>query len=312
MIGGYAAKDGSQKVLRVVRSTDGAESWQYLREVFRGEEATHDIDNAMPIQLPSGRILYAYHNHDRTGSDWHYTYFRVSISYSDDGGVSFKYLSTVEEHVLSGVNGLWEPYLRLARDGTLQGYYSAENSAADQDNFMKYSTDGGATWSAWIAVSGGDRSSRDGMTGVAPSDNDGNLLCVFENTENGYFTVDYVLSHDDGYSWGERARLYTPCGADSGKIAGARQVYNVWGTLVASFMTNDDVSLVNNYDGAQMKVVTSVDGAKTWSASVVMGESAHWPGLFNRDPTHFLVLYSSDDLGAVSQLYQLVDWGAGL
>ncbi|KAI0097778.1 glycoside hydrolase family 93 protein [Hypoxylon sp. NC0597] len=303
LIGGYTARDGSQNVLRVVKSTNGGQSWDYLGEVFRGELATHDINNAMPLQLPNGRILYAYRNHDRTGDDWHYTYFRISISYSDDGGKSFKYLSTVEEHVPSGVNGLWEPFLRIARDGSLQCYYSAENNAGDQDNFMKYSTDGGSTWSHWIAVSGGDRTSRDGMVGVAPIDNDGNLIAVFENTESGPFSVDYVISHDDGLSWGERNRLYT---ARNGKLAGAPQVYNVWGTLVASFMTNEDVDGTNGYDGAQMKVITSIDGGKTWSGSVVTGEApSHWPGVFNRDPTHFLALYSRDGLGAVSQLYEL-------
>ncbi|KAI1644005.1 glycoside hydrolase family 93 protein [Daldinia loculata] len=305
LLGGYAARDGTQNVLRVVKSTNGGQSWEHLGEVFRGEIATHDINNAMPLQLPNGRILYAYRNHDRTGDDWHYTYFRISISYSDDGGKTFKYLSTVEEHVPSGVNGLWEPFLRIARDGSLQCYYSAENSGGDQDNFMKYSTDGGATWSHWVAVSGGDKTSRDGMVGVAPIDNNGNLIAVFENTESGVFSVNYVLSHDDGRSWGSRGRLYT---ARNGKLAGAPQVYNVWGTLVASFMTNEDVEGTSGYDGAQMKVITSVDGGKTWSGSVVTGEAAsHWPGVFNRDATHFLALYSKDGLGAVSQLYELKD-----
>ncbi len=136
--------------------------------------------------------------------------------------------------------------------------------------------------------------------------------CVFENTESGAFTIDYVLSHDDGYTWGERGRLYTPAGAPA-KVAGAPQVYNVGGvggTLVASFMTNegDDVPQV---DGSQMKVVTSSDGARTWSnasasATVVGATGSHWPGLFGTDPTHFLALYSLDGLGAVGQLYELV------
>lgn len=112
-----------------------------------------------------------------------------------------------------------------------------------------------------------------------------------------------MISHDDGLSWGERNRLYT---ARNGKLAGAPQVYNVWGTLVASFMTNEDVDGTNGYDGAQMKVITSIDGGKTWSGSVVTGEApSHWPGVFNRDPTHFLALYSRDGVGAVSQLYEL-------
>ncbi|KAI1653908.1 glycoside hydrolase family 93 protein [Daldinia decipiens] len=231
LLGGYAAKDGTQNVLRVVKSTNGSQS----------KIATHDINNAMPLQLPNDRILYANRNHDRTGADWHYTYFRISISYSDDGDKTFKYLSTVEEHVSSGVNGLWEPFLRIARDGSLQCYYSAENSAGDQDNFMKYSKNGSATYA------------------------------VFENTESGVFSV---------------------C--------------NVWGTLVASFMTNEDVEGTSGYDSAQMKVIASVDGGKTWSGSVVTGEAAsHWPGVFNRDARYFSALYSKDGLGDVSQLYEL-------
>lgn len=73
-----------------MQSTNGGGSWQYLGEVFRGELATHDINNAFPLQLPGGRILYAYRNHDRAGADWHYTYFRISVSYSDDGGRTFR------------------------------------------------------------------------------------------------------------------------------------------------------------------------------------------------------------------------------
>lgn len=164
-----------------------------MGEVFRGPTAEHDINNSMPFQLPSGRILYAYRNHDRTGDDWHYTYFRISISYSDDGGKSFKYLSTVAEAVPSGVNGLWEPFLRLAGDGTLQCYYSAENNGGDQDNFMKYSKDGGQTWSNWVAVSGGNVNSRDGMVGVAPIDGSGNLMLVFPFTTSKHYAL---------YFWG--------------------------------------------------------------------------------------------------------------
>ncbi|KAF5518364.1 hypothetical protein CGCA056_v010873 [Colletotrichum aenigma] len=305
LIGGYGATEGDTKIMRVVKSTDGAQSWQHIGEVFRGPVAKHDMDNAFPLQLPSGRILYAYRNHDRTGADLHYTYFRISVSYSDDGGKNFKYLSTVEEHVPSGVNGLWEPFLRIAKDGTLQCYYSAENSADDQDNFMKYSKDGGQTWSSWVKVSGGDLLSRDGMVGVAPIDNNGNLIAVFEHTREGRFNVDYVLSHDDGYSWGERGSLYT---ARDGKLSGAPQVYNVWGTLVASFMTNEDVDVGKGYNNGQMKVITSTDQGKTWSTSVVTGEAeAHWPGVFNLDPTHFLALYSREGLGLVSQKYELVN-----
>ncbi|KAF6826018.1 bnr asp-box repeat domain protein [Colletotrichum plurivorum] len=301
LIGGYGATEGSTKILRVVRSTDGAQSWQRIGEVFRGDVAAHDIDNAFPLQLPGGRVLYAYRDHDRAGGQ--FTRYRITVCYSDDGGRTWKYLSTAVQRAAAGVNGLWEPFLRLAKDGTVQLYYSAENADNDQDNFMKYSKDGGQTWSNSISVSGGDRVSRDGMVGVAPIDNNGNLIAVFEHTRTGGFNVDYVISHDDGHSWSERGSLYT---ARDGKASGAPQVYNVGGTLVASFMTNEDVDPRGGYNFGQMKVVTSVDGGKSWSGSVVTGEAqAHWPGLFNRDATHFLALYSREGQGLVSQLYEL-------
>ncbi|RFU74914.1 glycoside hydrolase family 93 [Trichoderma arundinaceum] len=307
LIAGYTSHESNQSILRLASSSNKGASWQFVGEVYRADSSAHDVDNAMPLQLPSGRIVYAYRNHDRSGNS--YTYYRITLSYSDDGGRSFQFLSTVAEQAATPgtLNGLWEPFLRLARDGSLQCYYSAENNAADQDGFMKRSTDGGLTWSNWIKVSGGDRTSRDGMIGVANIDNSGNLIAVFENTESGPFTIDYVLSHDDGNSWGQRARIYTP---RNGANAGAPQVVNVGGTLVTSFMTNEDVagSGGNGIDGAQMKVVTSTDGGRTWGGSTVTGDAgSHWPGLFTIDQTHFLALYSRDGLGAVSQSYQLTN-----
>ncbi|KAI0114532.1 glycoside hydrolase family 93 protein [Nemania sp. FL0031] len=302
LIAGYAATDGTQHVLRTAKSTDGGQSWYHQGEVYRADKTTHDVDNAFPLQLPSGRILYAYRNHDRPNSQ--YTYYRITISYSDDGGVTFKYLSTVDQRAASGVNGLWEPFLRVANDGSLQCYYSAENSANDQDGLMRQSFDGGLTWSSPITISGSGVTSRDGMIGVAKIDNNGNLMAVFENTESGFFSIDYVRSHDDGKSWGERGRLYTA--ANNGEAI-APQISNVGGTLVTSFMTDESIG-DTGADGGQMKVVTSTNGGNSWSSSVVTGEVAsHWPGLFTRDSTHFLALYSKDGLGAVSQLYQLAN-----
>ncbi|KAI3327224.1 glycoside hydrolase family 93 protein [Xylariaceae sp. AK1471] len=302
LIAGYAATDGTQHVLRTARSTDGGQSWNYQGEVYRADKTTHDLDNAFPLQLPSGRILYAYRNHDRPSSQ--YTYYRITVSYSDDGGKTFRYLSTVAQRAASGINGLWEPFLRVANDGSLQCYYSAENSATDQDGLMRQSSDGGLTWSSPITISGAGLTSRDGMIGVAKIDGNGNLMAVFENTEDVRFSIDYVRSHDDGRSWGERGRLYTA--ANNGQAI-APQICNVGGTLVASFMTDESVGATGP-DGAQMKVVTSTNGGNSWSGSVVTGEVAsHWPGLFARDSTHFLALYSKDGLGAVSQLYQLAN-----
>ncbi|KAK3395097.1 glycoside hydrolase family 93 protein [Podospora didyma] len=318
IIAGYAAQDGRDHVLRVARSTDGAKSWQPLGEVWRADSAARDIDNAMPLKLPnSPRILYAFRNHDRIPSTGEYTHYRITVCYSEDGGRTWQFLSQVADRDANrnpgANNGLWEPFLRMAKDrSTVQVFYSSENNAHDQDNLMKYSRDGGKTWHGPIMVSGGDKSSaRDGMTGVAEIDAQGNLICVFETTESGHFSINSVISHDDGYSWGSRARVYT---AADNKNAGAPQVINVSGGLVASFMTNEAAPSLPEVDGGQMKVVTSIDGGRNWSsfgagcsvaAMVTADTGAHWPGLYALDGNRFLALYSRDGLGAVSQLYRL-------
>ncbi|OAQ96788.1 hypothetical protein LLEC1_02831 [Akanthomyces lecanii] len=224
LLGGYAAGDGSNKVLRVTKSTNEGASWKVIGTVDSQPYASHDLDNAFPLQLPGGRIVFAFRNHDLDSNKMP-TYFRLTVCYSDDGGVDWRYLSQIDERATNGVNGLWEPFLRNARDGSLQAYYSSENSGGDQDNLMRISRDGGKTWSGPRPVSGVDRDgTRDGMTGVA---------------EAGYFTVDAVYSDDDdGLTWqqGNRQRIYT---AASRRGAGAPSVINIGGTLVVDFMTNE-------------------------------------------------------------------------
>jgi hypothetical protein len=148
---------------------------------------------------------------------------------------------------------------------------------------------------------------------------------VFENTElhnPGGFTVGAVLSNDDGRTWHSRFQLYQP--PSNTQSAGAPQVYNVWGVLVVSFMTNEDHNLGTGkkstqykrlsssdklqpgYDGGDVKVITSNTAGTDWSPSFTVGPSpAHWPGIFNLDPTHFLALYGHDGWGPTSQIWSI-------
>lgn len=182
LIAGYTTQEqsGAVNVLKTARSTDNGRSWQQLGEVSRRPVTESDLDNPMPVQLPNGRVLYVFRNHDREGqgSNTRYKWFRITMTYSDDGGKTFQYLSTVEERgaVPGTRNGLWEPYLRVAQDGSVQCYYTSENSPVDHDGLMKHSRDGGRTWSFPILVSGAAITSGDGMLGVAPLDNKGSLM----------------------------------------------------------------------------------------------------------------------------------------
>lgn len=344
---GYAVREGFTKILRAYRSTDGGGSWQRLGDVERGDNRTRELDNAFPLVLPAGfpgtegvvgaggwntsnstgngngteedqhrhpgRILYAYRNHDRSpnntlGVPDNYTFYRLTVSASDDGGRSWAVLSHIDTRAANNgsasLNGLWEPFLRVAADGvTLQAYYSAENDAGDQDSLMRESRDGGRTWGLKRVVSGAERvRSRDGMVGVARLGGGGHvdrggetrLILLFETTESGRFDMRRVMSPDDGQTWPveTRARVYDPLDEERQASAPAG-VVNVGGTLVAGFMTNEGTNSSGTVPG-DFKVVSSVDDGETWSESVLIAREAIWPGLYSLGRDRFLAMYSFD------------------
>lgn len=294
IIGAYTATVGSNHQLTLVHSTDSGASWSYLGNAATRPTATSDLDNPYPLQLPSGRVLLAYRNHDKLANGT-YTYFRITISYSDDNGASWSYLSDPASDP-GEPNGNWEPFLRNAQDGSLQLYYSRENSADDQDSLMRTSTDGGQTWSSATTISGEGITARDGMIGVA-SISGSELIAVFEASQNGLFTVNSIYSSDDGKTWANRTRVYTPTGTNNN--AGSPQVVNVGGTLVVSFMTDEDTQEHNWFQGAGAKLVTSGDGGATWGNKIEVFEpQANWPAMLTLDDSSFL--YAADYDGAKS------------
>lgn len=191
--------------------------------------------------------------------------------------------------------------MRLAKDGTLQIYYSRENSAQDQDTLERFSSDGGKTWSAAKTISGAGITARDGMTGVATITGS-TLMAVFESETNGVFNIMSITSTDDGKTWStQRKQVYNSVG--TANSAGAPQIINVGGTLVVSFQTSEDANL--GAGGAytshtSFKVVSSSDGGKTWGNKLTVSpELSAWPGLVTLDSKSFLGL--SDHGGAKAQ-----------
>lgn len=253
------------------------------------------------LQLPSGRLLVAYRNHDKNFSTGAYIVYRITISYSDDNGATWSYLSDPASDP-AGPNGNWEPFLRNALDGSLQLYYSRENLQADQDILMRTSSDGGRTWTPARAVSGTSIQSRDGMVSVATVSGS-SLVAVFESTRDGHFGIYSTTSSDDGETWGNRQQVYTPTG--NGNNAGAPQVINAGGTLVVSFMTDEDTQLGKWTSGAGSKLITSTDGGMTWGNKIqVFAPQANWPGMVALSGSE--LLYMCDSNGAKSQKVTLV------
>ncbi|KAJ2898551.1 hypothetical protein MKZ38_003842 [Zalerion maritima] len=295
--------DALDQQIALARSTDSGSTWTDVGTASTREKATSDLDNPFLLRLSSGRLLLAFRNHDKSPDGGGYAWYRITICYSDDSGESWSFLSTPAELAAAadgGAVGLWEPFLRLASDGTtVQLYYSKENGASDQDSILVTSADGGSTWSSERTISGGASvTARDGMLGVA-SVSGTTLMAVFETTATGRFTIMSVTSTDDGATWGDRKTVYTPAGTDNN--AGAPQIINVGGTLVVSFMTDEDTQEHSWISGAASKLVTSGDGGETWGNKLQVFEpQANWPGMLSlEDGASFL--YLSDHSGAKAQ-----------
>ncbi|KAL0570430.1 hypothetical protein V5O48_011523 [Marasmius crinis-equi] len=288
LLGVVAAHSGGNSILTTLRSTNSGASWTQIGTIATEATATHDLDNPFVLQLPNGNIVAAFRNHDRASSGARPTIFRITVCLSRDNGVTWSFLSTPATDTNS-VNGLWEPFMRNANDGTLQLYYSRENSGSDQDTLMRTSSDGGATWTSATTISGSELSNaRDGMVGIATISGN-NLIAVFETGQNGQFTVNSITSSNDGKTWGNRRRVYTATGSNNN--AGAPQVVNVGGNLVVSFMTDEDTSLHDWINGANAKLVVSSDGGSSWSNKItVSAVQSNWPGMVGLDSSQLLYL----------------------
>ena len=83
--------------------------------------------------------------------------------------------------------------MRIARDGSLQLYYSRELAGNDQDSIQRISYDEGASWSSERrTISGAGLKTRDGMLGLAPYND--KLIAVCETNEHGPMSIKSVES----------------------------------------------------------------------------------------------------------------------
>ena len=320
LLGIYTAFKDGNNTLTIVKSTDNSATWTEVGAVTSVASNSHDLDNGFVLQLPSGRVVAAFRNHEKNPSDGTYSLYRITVCYSDDLGKSWSFLAHAHEETdgckLSFIDslqaflttsdpaaqGVWEPFLRTAADGSLQVYYSKENSPTDQDVLMKVSGDGGQSWGPMSIVVGGDTNNRrDGMPGVAlltdrppgggfsaGAQPGKTLICVYESSLNGIFSVQTVTSQDDGATWGPRQTVYAP--ANLARNAQSPQIVNTDGVLVVTFMTDEDTGTKDE----SIKVVTSVDGGRTYGNKLTVADAPQfWPGLLAAPMRSFFCLYGN-------------------
>lgn len=307
---GMTRFDGALRVLAVDRSVDDGRTFAPWGEVTRCEG---DCDNLFLLELPPAHpgdpptVLAAFRNHDvDPAANRLPTYFRITICESHDAGRTWTYLSQAAEK--PAPDGLWEPFLRLSGTGAgaveVQLTYSLELEPRDQDTMQRTSRDRGRTWSAARTVSGAGEVLRDGMNGIAATTDrrDGRpaLVMVFETTRRpGVFSVEAVVSYDDGATWAHRQLVYAP--PDPAANAGAPQIEAFAnGGLATVFMTDEDVQ--DGRDWTRKATVKTVfggpllDGKIQWGApQSACPAQSFWPGVFRLSDTQLIAACENDN-----------------
>lgn len=298
--------DPPTRILTVQRSVDNGATFAPWGVVTR---CKGDCGNLVLLEVPASssaksdepqqpRILAAFRNHDVADpvADRHrITWFRITICESVDGGRSWRYVTQAAQK--GAPLGVWEPFLRLGAGGEVQMTYSRELQPRDQDSIMRVSYDQGRTWSDPRTITGGeDKTLRDGMTGVVATVDGGRpaLVMVFETTRRGRtFTLEAVLSYDDGETWGHRQVVFD--GVLEGRNAGAPQIEAFAnGGLAVVFMTDMDVEPRKWPWKASVKVIFGGplrDGKIEWHAPQdAFSDVSLWPGIFKLSDTQLMAV----------------------
>lgn len=138
------------------------------------------------------------------------------------------------------------------------------------------------------------------VTGIARTMDQGRevSVMVFETTRhNRCFSIECVLSYDDGYTWGWRQVVYEP--SPRGRHAGSPQIEAFGdGSIAVVFMTDEDTPEHQRAwpGSAKIKAVFAgppVNGRIQFHqpAETVQPPNSFWPGIFKVDDNTLMGIF---------------------
>ncbi|CAJ2510383.1 Uu.00g050860.m01.CDS01 [Anthostomella pinea] len=280
-------ENGTQ-MIAITKSTNNGTSFSEFGTVAKGGD---DMSNAVLLQLDSGKILCAYRNHDKNAAG-DYTYYRITVSSSDNGGATWDFLSQAAEQAATATkNGLWEPFMRLGAKGDVQVTYSGELAADNQETFRVTSTTDGKDWTSPTNLHLHSTSDnwRDGMQSILPfKDSNGTdaLVMVLESLQTDHFLIDSVVS------------------------AGSPQVAKIGDDIAVIFGTDKDSgSHSGEWQFAAASVMIFSEGLATgklsWSKELItIGETpSFWPGVLEMGSDSVLAACGRDGVPQGKMVY---------
>jgi hypothetical protein len=271
--------DDAPSRLRIARGRDKARTWETVATVAT---TGRNLDNGELIQLPNGDVLLAMRSIVKKTS------YRLPVYRSRDGGVTWKYLSTIDRNETASGHtdrGLWEPSFNLLDNGSLSVLYANEKHAPGYSQIIsqRLSTDGGATWSdeTWAIYQPGGGAARPGMPVMARMEN-GRYMMVYEVCGFGPdCDVAYQVS-SDGETWAGGLGPYIRhqrCGPYILSTTGGRLIVT----------------------SCQNAISVSEDNGKTWfqnKPAWSLGFKYSWPAIYQTGPREIAVVNGTSD-GAI-------------
>lgn len=217
--GQLLATFGRRGALPIYRSTDNGETWQFLSEIpnLRGQPAMFELPQKVG-EFPAGTIMVAGTGASEPNSDRR----NLQVSYSTDGGRTWKYLSTIDEGGVGSYDPInragmsiqspvWEPFLNLDAQGRLIAWVSTERHKDEgYSQLLDYriSPDGGRTWGEPVrAVAIPDGLTRPGMA-VVTRNATGKFFLSYEVVGKAGYALEprnnpvHFKTSMDGLNWG--------------------------------------------------------------------------------------------------------------